>query len=141
MPMTAPTLLPHVEVDFNVRSREGWVRTRLDKVPPGQELEVGSTLWVFEREEGLRGLASVAEVDHERGLLYLDVEWDSIELGPQQTSNTNWELQKGSRGRLGIKVPDSVVDFTELGPDIRLESTLPDRPTRLSSEQLAKASG
>lgn len=79
MSMTTSPLLPHVEVDFNVRSGDGWVRTRLAKASSPQELEPGSTVWVIESDEGLRGLAIVAQIDRERGLLYLNVEWDSVE--------------------------------------------------------------
>lgn len=101
MPMTAPFPLPHVPVDFNVRSANGWVRTRLMKASSPQDLEVGSAMWVIERDEGLRGLAIVAEIDHERGLLYLDIEWDSVSAASDrgETSNTSWELLRLSAGR------------------------------------------
>lgn len=112
MPLTAPPLLPHVEVDFNVRSGDGWVRTRLNKVSPQQDPDTGSFIWAIERHEGLRGLATVAKVDHDRGLLYLDVDWDSVRPAQAQSPTTSsiWELAKSSGGRFGIKsaVPNAV---------------------------------
>lgn len=126
MSVTAPSVLPHVEVDFNVRSGDGWVRTRLAKVSNPQQLQTGSAVWVVERHEALRGLATVAKIDHERNLLYLDVDWGSVEPVPEslQTSNANWELQRLSGGRLGVRVSKELVTIrgSEFSPPARPRS-------------------
>lgn len=75
MSLVASPFLPNVAVDFNARSA-GSVRVRQSKA--SGPLEVGDAVLVYEPDEGLHGLAVVNRVDEERGLLYLDVDWDTV---------------------------------------------------------------
>ena len=67
--------MERVEVDFNVRARNGSVRVRREYVPDG--VGVGAAVLVFDSEEpSVVTTATVRSI--EDSLVYLDVDWDGF---------------------------------------------------------------
>lgn len=68
--------MKRVRVDFNARDGRDFVplaRTRL-----GEDVAAGETVEVYDGEEGFYGPATVADIDTERGVAYLDVAWSEL---------------------------------------------------------------
>lgn len=83
-----------VEIDLNVRVRGNWTFTGLEDadgpIYPGQRVRV------FEPESGLQGPGRVEEIDSERRLLFLSVDWSLLrEPQPLSVEDLN---------RLGVSV-------------------------------------
>jgi len=73
-----------VEIDLNVRVRGNWTFTGIEDADG--PVTVGDIVRVVEPESGLEGSGRVEEVDAERRLIFLSVDWASIaELPPALT--------------------------------------------------------
>lgn len=68
---------PRVEIDLNVRVRGTGTYTGLENVYGGP-VQPDDYVTVFESETGVEGNGRVTEVDHERRLVYLVVDWASM---------------------------------------------------------------
>jgi len=66
-----------VEIDLNVRVRGNWTFVGLEDAD-GQ-VTVGDLVQVFEPESELEGPGRIEEVDFERRLIFLSVDWASLE--------------------------------------------------------------
>lgn len=68
--------MARVEIDLNIRVRGNWTLADIgdadEPVVPGQAVEV------FEPESGVVGVGRIEEVDPERRLLFLSVDWASL---------------------------------------------------------------
>jgi hypothetical protein len=72
-------LTARVAIDPNVRVRGNQTYAGLEDVEG--TVAVGSHVEVYEPESGLTGPAEVTEVDHERRLIYLAVDWGKLREG------------------------------------------------------------
>lgn len=66
-----------IQIDLNSRARDGSVRARMSRVR-GQ-IAVGSTVTVYEPEDEVAASAEVLKIDAERGFVYLDVDWATLD--------------------------------------------------------------
>lgn len=66
-----------VQVDLNSRSRDGFVVARLSRSTG--PVALGSVVSAFEPDDEVAAPARVARIDRERGLIYLDVDWDALD--------------------------------------------------------------
>jgi hypothetical protein len=62
-----------VTIDPNVRVRDNQTYSGLEDVMG--PIEVGQPVWAFEPECGVSWQARVAEIDHTKQLVFLDVDW------------------------------------------------------------------
>ena len=68
--------LPRVPIDLNDRSHGGLTRARLaDASAP---VGAGDAVVACEPEEGVVALAHVRQVDSDKGLIFLEVDWASL---------------------------------------------------------------
>ncbi|GHE41985.1 hypothetical protein GCM10017673_50230 [Streptosporangium violaceochromogenes] len=65
-----------IAIDPNIRVRGNGTYAGFEDADG--PLAVGDIVEVFEPESGLAGQGNVADVDNERGLAYLSVEWASL---------------------------------------------------------------
>lgn len=77
-----------VAIDLNVRIRGNQTYAGLEDVTG--PLAIGSNVEVFEPETGLAGPAEVTEVDHDRQLVYLAVNWAKLREPSMPASPTTW---------------------------------------------------
>lgn len=66
-----------VDIDLNVRVRNGETYTGLEDVDG--PVETGQTVRVREPESGLIGAGRITEIDPDAGLVYLTVDWGSLQ--------------------------------------------------------------
>jgi hypothetical protein len=67
---------PRVSIDLNDRARGGLTRARLEELPAS--IAVGDLVRVYEPEDAVAAPAFVREVDHSKGLAFLEVDWSSL---------------------------------------------------------------
>ena len=69
-----------VRIDPNIRVRRNCTLVDFDDVEgfDAATLHVGEAVTVYEPEAGIRGMGSVAEVDTDRRLVVLNVDWESL---------------------------------------------------------------
>lgn len=65
--------LIRIEIDLNARTPEGYVPARYHG--DITNINVGDSIIAFESEDQVQARAVVVEVDQERKLVYLDVDW------------------------------------------------------------------
>jgi hypothetical protein len=65
-----------VRVDFNARDKRGLIPVPLARL--SSEAEINDIIEAYDGEEGFFGPASVAHIDTERSLAYIDVAWDQL---------------------------------------------------------------
>lgn len=75
--------LDRIEIDPNIRVRGQYTLVGFEDVTH-LHLQVGQSVEVFESESGLEGLAKVAQIDFEKELIYLDVDWANMTLKLQR---------------------------------------------------------
>jgi len=73
-----------VEIDLNVRVRGNWTFTGLEDADG--PIAVGDVVQVFEPESGIEGPGRVEEVDLHRRLIFLSVDWASLDEPVGQTA-------------------------------------------------------
>jgi hypothetical protein len=74
-----------IAVDLNVRVRGNQTYSSLDDADG--PVAVGDMLTVFEAETGITANAQVTDVDQERQLVYLAVDWSSFRDDPEATDD------------------------------------------------------
>lgn len=68
-----------IEIDPNVRVRGNQTFTGLGDIhPPGAPVAIGDDVIAFESEAGIAGPARVTDVDREKELIFLAVDWASM---------------------------------------------------------------
>lgn len=72
----AKEVMTRVEIDPNVRVRRNWTFVGTEDVDG--PIEVGQVVEVFESESGVVGVGQIQEIDAERRIVYLSVEWRSL---------------------------------------------------------------
>jgi hypothetical protein len=68
--------MKRVRVDFNARDARDFVPLALERL--GDDSLVGDAVEIYDGEEGFFGPATVADIDVERGIAYLDVSWSEL---------------------------------------------------------------
>lgn len=68
-----------VPIDLNVRVEHGYTYAWIRDVD-GPSPQQGDQVEVYEPESGLTGFAIVARVDADRALVFLDVDWGSLDF-------------------------------------------------------------
>src|SRR5688500_10379381 len=68
--------LPRVPIDLNDRSHGCWTRARL--AAASAPVVPGDVVIACEPEEGVVALAHVRQVDSDKGLILLEVDWASL---------------------------------------------------------------
>lgn len=66
-----------VPVDYNSRDHRGLVRATLDECPAG--ITGGDAVIVYDPSDESRAFAWVKEIDFERGLAFMFVDWTTVE--------------------------------------------------------------
>jgi len=89
-----------VRIDLNARSRDGYVRTRLSRADG--PIVLGDDVVAYEPDDRIAAPARVRRIDHDRGLVYLSVDWAQMDDDP-------------AYGRLAIPVFVGVVDLITNG--------------------------
>jgi hypothetical protein len=77
-----------VAIDLNVRVHGNQTYAGLEDVTG--PLAIGSHVEVYEPETGLVGPAEVTEVDQERRLVYLAVDWGKLREPPSAGLSSSW---------------------------------------------------
>lgn len=72
-----------IAIDLNVRVRGNGTYSGFEHVKPGGIVTVGREVEVYENETGAVGRGRVTDVDVNRRLVFLDVDWTSISIPPQ----------------------------------------------------------
>lgn len=80
-----------VDIDPNVRTGRGLTFTGIEDVHGGP-IEEGQVVNVREPESGLHGGGLVTSIDHERGLVYLSIAWDTLRLPADIGAFAEWML-------------------------------------------------
>ncbi|HUC21313.1 MAG TPA: hypothetical protein VMA73_01270 [Streptosporangiaceae bacterium] len=70
-------MVARIAIDPNVRVRGNQTFAGLEDVQGG-DVVAGGRVEVYEPESGLTGPGEVIEVDRERGLVYLEVDWGAL---------------------------------------------------------------
>lgn len=119
--------MTRVEIDLNVRVRGNWTFSGVDDADG--PIHVGDFVEVYEGETGACGSGRIEEIDYERGLIYLSVDWASIRL-PEPVRF--WTLQ-GSFAQ-GVTVRRAVTRCVPPAPvhepAIAIESFTSDPPAK-----------
>lgn len=89
-----------VEIDLNVRVRGNQTFTGIEDVRG--PINVGDPVQVYESESGVVGSGRITEIDRERGIVYLTVDWDSLAVpGATYANGTGqnwaWTVEHGGR--------------------------------------------
>ena len=92
-PMSESPMRPMVEIDPNVRVRGNATYAGLEDVTG--RIEVGQEVTVRESEAGVLGTGRVTQIDAERQLVYLSVDWSLLHLAAQEeldkaTADAEW---------------------------------------------------
>jgi len=74
-----------VEIDLNVRVRGNWTFSGLEDT--SGPVEAGQVVEVFEAESGLSGPGIVEEIDEDRRLIYLSVDWAALRDSKTSTND------------------------------------------------------
>lgn len=95
MTLGTPT---RVEIDPNVRSAEGWVRTPLryvtGRVTPGQPVRA------FESEDGIAYDGVVRGIDSVRAVVFIEIDWSSLK---DDDPSTHIEQPPAASSSLGLR--------------------------------------
>jgi hypothetical protein len=92
-PMSETPMRPMVEIDPNVRVRGNGTYAGLeDVIGP---IKVGGEVTVRESEAGVLGVGRVTQIDTERQLVYLSVDWSDLRLATAEelakaTGDAEW---------------------------------------------------
>jgi len=78
-----------IAIDLNVRVRGNQTYAGLEDVQG--DIAAGSTVEVYEPESGLAGPAEVVEVDLEKQLVYLAVDWHALRQ-PSVPAGQRWAI-------------------------------------------------
>ena len=70
--------MTRIEIDLNVRVRGNWTLAGLEDADG--PVRAGDMVEVFEQESGLVGKGQIQEIDVDRGLIYLSVDWKSLRV-------------------------------------------------------------
>lgn len=65
-----------VKINLNAISGDGLVRVRTARADG--PVEVGQLVRIVEPTDEIEGIAKVARINHDTGLMYLDVRWNSL---------------------------------------------------------------
>lgn len=71
----APSL-QRVHVDLNAITAEGLIRVRYSRFQA--HVRCGEVIQIYEPIDGVEGLAHVARINERTGLVYLDIEWQTL---------------------------------------------------------------
>jgi hypothetical protein len=83
---TAQEARARVKIDLNIRVRRNWTFVGIEDVDGS--IEVGQVVEVFESESGVVGVGQIQEIDVERQIVYLSVEWGSLKQPSSITRGT-----------------------------------------------------
>jgi hypothetical protein len=92
-----------VEIDLNVRVRGNWTFSGLEDADG--PLVVGEIVEVYERESGFAGRGRVEEVDEQRRVVFLSVDWGSLRAADVHTARDRRRPVHGVE-LLGRRGPD-----------------------------------
>jgi hypothetical protein len=89
-----------VDIDLNVRVRGNQTFTGIEDVHG--PIDVGDEVLVREPESGVRGNGRIVEIDHQRRVVYLDVDWPSLGFAEATYAtgtgqNWTWDVEHGAR--------------------------------------------
>lgn len=73
-------MTPRITIDPNVRVDHNRTYAGFEDVEGGETVNLGMTVEVVEPEANLVGRATVTDVDAERELIYLEVDWPSLKV-------------------------------------------------------------
>lgn len=72
--------IPQIRIDLNDRDKRGFVPANIsDAIGP---LEVGEPAIVYEPDDSVWLSAEIREIDAERGIVWLDVDWSDMHDWP-----------------------------------------------------------
>ena len=113
-----------VAIDLNVRVRGNQTYAGFEDVDGG--LAPGDEVEVYEPETGLVGTGHVTDVDNQRQLVYLKVDWSGLHEPSAVTASVP--------GTIWFRILDALLSAVHLGRSTRhIGGSLPTRPGKLRS--------
>lgn len=120
--------LTRLDVDFNARTREGYVRLRLPR-GEAQRLQPGDRVTAVDPVDGIQAEAVLARVNQDSGVAALEVDWHSFEEVPARSSpaatTPRWLGELHTTGKI-TNLCSSITNVVVLGlrpAPIRVEAT------------------
>lgn len=103
-----------VDIDPNVRVRHNWTYASFGDIHGGAA-HVDDIVHVHVEETDLHGVGRIVDVDWDKKLIYLEVDWASIRPGPLQAPTSVWTVIHPFAGAFWSRTP--IVSGTVLSPE------------------------